>query len=173
MNFNWTTNCDLHFNKNGGNCVQLSGNTSTNGNLLITSGSLRGLSYTLSVGKDWSNSAIFTPGTSTVILTGTNNTISGSNTFYNLTKTVTAPRTLTFAAGTTQTVTKTLTLTGSSAANKLSLRSSSPGTQWNINPQGTRTVQYLDVQDSNNTNAAAIPAGATSVDSGNNTNWTF
>lgn len=173
MNFSWITNCDLHFNKNGGNYVQLSGNTRTYGNLLITSGSLRGLSYILTVGKDWSNSATFTPGTSTVLLTGTNNTISGSNTFYNLTKTVTAPRTLTFAAGTTQTVTNTLTLTGSSAANKLSLRSSSPGTQWNINPQGTRTVQYLDVQDSNNTNAAAIPAGATSVDSGNNTNWTF
>src|SRR5204862_524207 len=56
----------------------------------------------------------------------------------------------------------------------LSLRSSSFGTQWKIDPQSVRTIAFLDVQDSNNINATAINAvGTNSVDSGNNTNWVF
>ena len=53
----------------------------------------------------------------------------------------------------------------------LKLRSSSSGTQWNINPQST-SVSYVDVQDSNNANATVI-AAASSTNSGDNTNWNF
>src|SRR5207248_2376366 len=108
-----------------------------------------------------------------VILTGANQTISGSTTFNNLTKTVATARTLTFDATGTQTITGTMLLQGSSGQ-LLSLRSSSFGTQWKIDPQSVRTIAFLDVQDSNNINATAINAvGTNSVDSGNNTNWVF
>ncbi|SLM30215.1 exported hypothetical protein [Desulfamplus magnetovallimortis] len=115
----------------------------------------------------------FTSGTGNVTLDGASQTLTGSNTFYNLAKTVTTADTLTFTAGTTTTVTNTLNLEGA-LGQLLSLRSSSDGNQWNINPQDTRNIGYLDVKDSNNTNTTAIStAGLNITDSGNNTNWTF
>jgi fumarate reductase subunit D len=113
----------------------------------------------------------FTHSSGTVVLNGTDQTISGSTTFNNLTKIVSTARTLTFTAGTTQTILGTMNLAGASG-NLLSLRSSSTGTQWSIDPQGTRTISYLDVKDSNNINATAITL-ALSTNSGNNTNWGF
>ena len=66
-----------------------------------------------------------------------------------------------------------MTLQGA-AGNLLSLRSSTPGSWWYLDPQGTRNVAYLDVQDSYNTNFYAIDARLTgSVDSGNNIKWMF
>ena len=95
-----------------------------------------------------------------------------SGTYNNLYKShPTTACTLTFQAGSTTTVTGTLTLQGQ-ADKLLSLRSTASGTQWNINPTG-RTVEYLDVKDSNNTHVTAIDAGETSKTAGNNTNWTF
>jgi len=55
----------------------------------------------------------------------------------------------------------------------LSLRSSTSGTQWTINPSGTRIISYVDVQDSENTNAAEIDATDNCIDSGNNIMWAF
>jgi len=78
---------------------------------------------------------------------------------------------VTFPAGGTITVTGNMILEGT-GGNLLLLRSSASGTQWNIDPQGTRSVSYVDVQDSNNINAAQISA-SNSVDSGNNTGWIF
>src|SRR5207249_2743309 len=123
---------------------------------------------------NWNNTGgTFNAGSASVILTGANQTISGSTTFNNLTKTVATARTLTFDATGTQTITGTMLLQGSSGQ-LLSLRSSSFGTQWKIDPQSVRTIAFLDVQDSNNINATAINAvGTNSVDSGNNTNWVF
>ena len=119
------------------------------------------------------SSATFTHTSGTVTLDGTNQTLSGSITFYNLTKGSLAGPTLTFAAGETQTIVGTLTLSGASVNPLLKLRSSLSGTQWRINPQGTRTVSYLDIKDSNNTNATAISCSTGCDNSGNNTNWTF
>ncbi|MCL5775376.1 MAG: DUF2341 domain-containing protein, partial [Patescibacteria group bacterium] len=91
----------------------------------------------------------------------------------NLTKTVAVADTLNFAASSTQTITNAMTLQGA-ASNLLALRSTASGTQWNINPQGSRLVAYLDVKDSNNVNALFINAyGSNSVDSGNNIKWAF
>src|SRR5262249_20653824 len=87
-------------------------------------------------------------------------------------KSVTASDTLTLAATAKQTVTNTLTLNGA-ANNRLSLRSSQTGTQWKIDPQGTRTVSYLNVKDSNNTNASVLACTTGCIDSGNNTNWSI
>ncbi|MGD0576837.1 MAG: hypothetical protein ABSA74_02060, partial [Candidatus Staskawiczbacteria bacterium] len=110
-----------------------------------------------------------------------NQKIFGNTTFNNLTKDVSSASadTLMFQNGDTQTIGGTLTLTGG-ANSMLTLRScdangtESDGTQWLINPQGTKTINYLDVKDSDNTNSTVIDASGLSVaNSGNNTNWKF
>ena len=153
--------------------LALADNLDINGNLTLANGTLTDGAYTLNVAGDWINTGGSLSATGTVILDGSSQTLSGSTTFNHLTKTVTAADTLTFTAGSTQTVTGTLTLQGA-AGQLLSLRSSSTGTQWNIDPQGTRTLSYLDVQDSSNVNALNIDArGANVTDSGNNLGWVF
>ncbi|MEI8230431.1 MAG: chitobiase/beta-hexosaminidase C-terminal domain-containing protein [Candidatus Peregrinibacteria bacterium] len=158
-----------------GAALTLTGNlTITAGTLDVSSAGCSGASCAVTVFGNWTNTAgTFTARTGTVTLNGAGQTISGSTTFYNLTKSITSADTLIFAAGTTQTITNTLTFNGA-ASNLLSLRSSSTPTQWSINPQGTRVIGYLDVKDSNNTNATAINmAGIHSVNSLNNTSWGF
>ena len=61
------------------------------------------------------------------------------------------------------------------AGGTLSLRSSTPGSYWYVDPQGTRSIAYLDVQDGNNTNARSINmTGTGNINSGHtvNFNWT-
>ncbi len=114
------------------------------------------------------------PGASTVNLNGTNQTISGSGTFYNLTKTVTTAATLTFQNSKEQTITNALTFQGASGQ-LLSLRSDSPSTQYKITLQAgkSQTLSYLDVQDSDASGGQTLGAGPYSTNSGNNSNWTF
>ncbi len=154
---------------------------SLSGNLALTSGTLdastngcAGVSCPITLAGHWQGGTnLFVPRTSTVTLNGTNQQITGTSTFYNLTKTTATTDTLTFSANQTQTVTNTWTAQGA-ASNILSLRSSSTGTQWKINPQSTRTLSYLDVEDSNNTNSTPIAtAGLHGTNSTNNTNWLF
>ncbi len=132
-------------------------------------------SGTMTIGGDSSFLLIdpgstFSPNSGTLVLDGTSSqTIVGSITFYNLTRVT--PGTLAFSAGTTQTILGTLTLQGNDSG-KLLLRSSVPGTQWNFDPQGPRSLHSLDVQDSNNINGTIL-ATCNSTDSGNNINWAF
>jgi hypothetical protein len=106
---------------------------------------------------------------STVIYNGAvDANIPGSMTYYNLTC-ETAGKKLIFAAGSTQTITGALTLKGA-AGNLIILVSSVDGTQWNIDPQGTYELSYLDIKDSNNISGKPLDP-ANSIDSGNNTNW--
>jgi hypothetical protein len=172
--FYWANmNCNLKISKSAGYYVRLIGNTATEGSFTNVAGSeFRLGTYTFGVKTSFSNSGTFTANTGTVSLNGGDQTISGSATFYNLSKIAAANNTLTFTAGTTQTITNALTLKGSSAGARLTMVSSTPGTQWSINPQGTRDVQWSNISDANNTNATAVPA-TTSIDSGNNTNWTI
>jgi len=131
----------------------------------------------ITVSKNWTNiGGNFDPAPYTVTLNGTMQTIAGTTTFYKLTKDISAAGaadTLTFAAGLTQTIFSSGTLTLKGAPGKLlSLRSSVNNTQWSISPPDTRNVSYCDVKDSNNNNAIEITAN-NSVSSGNNTNWLF
>ena len=144
------------------------------GTLDATASSCSAASCNITLAGNWiKTGGTFTPQTGTVTLNGTNQTITGSNTFYNLVKTVASAATLTFGAGDTQTIGGTWTAQGA-AGNLLSLRSTVTDSQWLIDPQGTRTIAYLDVKDSNNTNGTAVNArGTNSVSSGNNTNWNF
>lgn len=129
-------------------------------------------SASITVSGSWSNAGTWTANSGTVTFDGTSQALNDDNTFYNLTKSVTSADTLTLEASATQTVTNTTTMNGADC-NVLSLRSSSSDTQWSINPQGTRTVSYLDVKDSNNTNATAMSCTTGCASSGNNTNWTL
>lgn len=155
-----------------GQTASLAGNVIVTNNLTITAGTLSAGANSITVGGNWSNSGTFNAGTGTVIFNDNTkvSTISGSSTFFNFSST-TAGKQITFTAGTTQTISGTLTLTGASG-NLIVLRSTVSGSQWSINPQGSRSVSFVDVKDSNNTNATAINA-ITSTDSGNNTNWNF
>ncbi len=158
----------------------LNGSTVTvNGNLFIYDGGgnngIDAGSATINVAGDWSNSDTFTAGTSTVILGGSGQLISGSTGFYNLTKMVSSADTLTFSAGSIQTIAGTVTLQGSTGQ-LLSLRSATPGSRWNLNlvAGATKAISYVDVQDSD---ASGSDAGlldinpSYSVDSGNNVRW--
>lgn len=138
----------------------------------VSGGTFTSTSGTMFIADNFTHSGgTFTHNSGTVDLNGTGGqTISGSTTFNNLTSTTAVARTLTFVAGTTQTILGDMTLQGA-AGTLLSLRSDTPGVQWNIDPQGTRTVSFLDVQDSNNINATAISCVNGCVDAGNNTNW--
>ncbi|MBI5530990.1 MAG: hypothetical protein HY918_05865 [Candidatus Doudnabacteria bacterium] len=107
-----------------------------------------------------------------LILEGGNQSITGNNTFGNLIKIATTTSSLSFAAGSTQTVLNTLELKGLSG-NSLQLRSLSPGAAWNINAF-YQSLKGLDVQDSNNTATTTLCGhGTTFTDSGRNTGWSF
>jgi hypothetical protein len=155
---------------NGSGTYTLNAALDCNGNLSINSGGLAAAGNTINVAGNWSNSATFTHGNGKVILDGPSQTISGPTTFYKLQKTISSAATLTFAAGSTQTIGDSCTLKGA-AGQLLSLRSSSTGNQWNIAPAANkRDIQYVDVKDANNQAPPSINP-ANSVNSGNNTNW--
>lgn len=136
------------------------------------SGTVTAPSGTLNIRSNWvmNPTAAFNHNNGTVVFTSsTNNNILSSTTFYNLHKLT--PGTLTFTAGTTQTILGELKLQGEEG-NPLILKSSVDGNEWFIDPQGTFDISYVDVKDSNNINAQALVA-LNSTDAGNNINWEF
>lgn len=129
---------------------------------------------TITLSGSWAkkSAGTFTFATSTIVMNGVNQALSGSTTFKNFTKTVTSADTLSFDSGLTQTFTGALTLQGGSPTARLKLRSTEGG-QWKINPQSTRTVNFLDVKDSRNLNTTVINCLTGCVDSGSNLWWDF
>lgn len=100
-------------------------------------------------------------------------TIQQSNTFANITNTV-QPATITFTAGTTQTV-SAFGVSGT-AGNLITLNSSSAGSQATLSDaSGTNSVSYVSIKDINATGGATWNAFSSSgnVDAGNNTGWDF
>ncbi|NCB85759.1 MAG: hypothetical protein EOM44_14905, partial [Bacteroidia bacterium] len=159
-----------------GGIFTLGGSTTVYGNINLNGGSLiSSVESPISLKGNWSalSGTSFNHGNGTVNLIGTNQTISGFNTFFNFTKNISATDTLFFdtTAGSTLNVAGNLSLNGA-GGNFLSLRSTTPGTQWNINPSGTLNISYLDVMDSNSTSAIDATLGNI-IDSGNNTGWIF
>lgn len=150
------------------------GTLDINGSVALQTGSLIAPSGYLTLSGNWNKTGgYFTTSSGTVQLDGTDQTLSGSSTFYNLTKSVTTAATLTFEAAKTFVVNGMLTLNGA-ASNLLSLRSSTTGVPWIIYPRSTTGVQYLDVQDSTNTGSTVIDCmDLDCIDSGNNVNWTI
>lgn len=161
-----------------GYSVTLASSINIEGDLTLIVGTFRLMSYTLNFGGDLYNetpaTALFTAGTGTVVLDGTDQSLHGNTTFYRLTKIATEASTLFFDSASTTIVTNIATLQGLDSANRLSLRSGTDGVQWLFDPQSTRTFSYLDVKDSDNINFSVINlSGTGSANSGNNSNWSF
>jgi hypothetical protein len=152
----------------GAGTLKLDDSVTINGDFSNTSGTFDLNGKTVTVKGSFTNSGAFN-GTGTVTFDdATQVSYIHGTTFENLT--VNTPgKELVFDAGATETITGTLTLTGA-AGSLITLRSSVTGSQWNIDPQGTVNVSYVDVKDSKNLNSRII-SPANSVNSGNNTNW--
>ena len=157
----------INFNGN----TTVSGATSFNHVLIAVASTLTAPAANLNIAGNFTNNGTFNASTGKVLLNGVKQTITGSNTFNKLTKTVSVSDTLYLPAGLTQTINDSLVLTGSSG-NVLYLLSSVAGTQAIINPIGKRTISYTAVLDNLNSNATAIST-ANSYNFGNNTNWNF
>ena len=157
-----------------GTALDVDGNLSLNGGELDVSDS----NYGITVGGTWMNDpmgGVFTQGEGTVTFDGSGTgVVAGSTAFYNFTCT-TAGKVLTFDNMGIQTVTGALTLTGADG-NLLVLRSDVPDQQWGLKVNGTSSVDYVDVMDSDASTGNAITHAvdaARSTDSGNNLNWSF
>lgn len=122
----------------------------------------------------FTNFGTFNPGGSTVYFAGagtTVQTITGDNTFYNLTATTadnSAGKSLLFEGGSTTTVTGTFTMEGE--AGKILTLGSTDETSWTITPTST-SARYLYVSNSTNTNGTIYAANST--DGGGNIGWSF
>lgn len=141
-------------------------------NWTVTDGTgFTGSNYTINMSKATAKTFTGANGTyGTLVQAGAGNlTIAGSNQFNNITAN-TRPSTITFTAGTTQTV---LSFTASgNAGNVVTLNSTSAGTIYYLrNYVGTGNSSYLNLSDSNVT--AAFFANTNSTNSGNNTGWNF
>jgi len=160
--------------------VQLNTNPITvNENFTNTSGTFNANSLDMTVDNNWDNIATFTPGTDTVTLNGTNQSVIGSTSFYNFSKIIASggPYTLTFDSSGTQDFTGSLTMQGNSSENLL-IRSSTGNTQANIalTLGHTQSITDVDVSYSNAGTAGSqetLVGRGNSVDSGHNTNWSF
>ena len=169
---------------NTASTVQLNSNAiAINENFTNTAGTFNANNMNMNVAGNWENTAVFTPGTSTVTMNGANGInqeVLGSTTFYNFSKINTAAATLTFDATGTQNFANSLTMQGNGPTNLLSILSTNPGTQARINlgQSGLQSINYVNVQDSN---AGVPPVNQTLVSrvysagspSQHNTNWNF
>jgi len=148
---------------------------STLDDVTLSSGSFNAGSAWVQMGGNWTHTAgTFIPGTSTVTFQGAASSIStltGSTTFYSL-ECVTAGKSLYLAAGSTQTITGSLILTGT-VGNPVQVRSSRSGSYAYLTNTGTNTVNNVDAQDNNAAGGLSIFARSASVNSGRNANWFF
>ncbi len=126
---------------------------------------------------------VFDPGAdifgnaSTVNFVGTNQTITTNGEtvdFWNFAKTTSVADTLSFDPAVAGVggihILNDLMMKGTAPSAFLALRSTVPGSQWQIDPDFTREVDYVDVQDSDNIDPVDIDV-VHGVDSGNNDGW--
>ena len=174
------TDAFYNLTHNTAGTVQLNSNAiAINNNFTNTLGTFNANSLNMTVDGNWDNTATFTPGTDTVSLNGTNQSVEGTTSFYGFSKIVSTAATLTFDHLGTQSFANSLTMEGASGQ-LLAIRSDSPGNAAAIalSPTGAQTIGFVDVQDSN---AGTSPAQQTLVGRNspdhtvghNNTNWTF
>lgn len=176
LNTGGLANAFYNLTHNGASTLSLSTNVlDINNTFTQSAGTLQSNNLNLTLGKDWINTGTFTPGTSTVTLDGTNQTITGITSFYNLTKITATADTLTFSAdgADEQTVTHLLTLNGA-IGQLLSLEKSGANAQAKLKLQtgGAQIMRYLSVHN-NQATGMTLVAGLTSTNAGNNTNWSF
>ncbi len=154
----------------------LSGGTHTIGGNVVNNGFISATAATTNIAGNFTNKGTFTHNNGTVVLNGVNQAINGSATFYKLTKTDSTndstDRTLTLEEGETITVSNLLTLAGVDSDDRVNLVSSNPGNPSNLTVNGTFSLSWLDVADSNASGGILLEP-IDSVDSLGNTNWDF
>jgi hypothetical protein len=178
-----TTVSPVSININGGT-MNANGASVGAQDINISSGTFTAGSNYIYLAGNWTHSGgTFNTGTSSVALTGTNQKIFGSTTFYTFAKSPSAysASTLYFQQGQTQTIsgsgsvlalqgtdTKTLTLRGCDGSGNPT--SGDPKWGLNVGASSNIYVDYVDVKDSDASAGKAI-AQTNSTDSGNNLNW--
>lgn len=139
-------------------------------------GEIQGSSGTIEIGGDWSNAGTFTSGTGTVqfrdLCSLPSAAISGSTTFANASFVTATGKNYVFAVGSTQTVTGTLEIAGTSGQ-PIQFRSSSPGSVASINllPAGTQQIQHVGVSDVWATGQWLAPSLTNEGGTGNAQRW--
>ncbi len=161
---------NLTFNGSG-RTWQPAADTTINGNLTITAGTLdmSNANKNLSVAGNWSNSGTFTAGTGTVTFNGTAQTISGSTSFYDGVLS-TPDDVITVTDGTTQTFTNSFTSNGTSG-HPVTFQGSSTGGYTFAMPS-TQSISFISISRCTATGNTGV-AGSTSTNGGNNVNWSF
>ncbi len=152
-----------------------------NGDLSVAAGNFTSTSAMMTIQGNYALSGgAFNHNSGTVVFDGGNQTLTGSTTFNNLTKTDSVDDgsdvILTFDSNATQTILGALTLDGFDDDDRINLVSNNPANQWRINLASTATkaIDFVDVVDSDasGSDAAQIPINpADSVNSGNNVQW--
>jgi len=165
---------DLVFSGTGGTWTG-SGSIDVNGDFVIGAGTFVATPQTMTVSGTWfSIGGTFTHNSGSIVLDGSNQTITGSTVFYNLTKTGATAQTLTIASGTQQSISGALILKGA-RGNLLSIRSGTAGTTVDLRVDegsGSQDLELLDVKDNDASGGAPLTCSEC-TDSGNNTNWIF
>ena len=148
--------------------ISLNYNLGVNGTL-ANAATITATTQVISVGGNWTNTGTFTAGTGTVIFSNAAlpTTVSGTNTFYNLTI-ATPGKTVQFTAGTTTTVTNILTLGQSNPlANPVSLTSTTTS-PWTLSLTNAATATDVNVSNSTMIGTRGVTANS-SINGGNNT----
>jgi hypothetical protein len=139
------------------------------------SGVVNGNSATLSLSGDWDNAGTFNAGSSTVQMVDgcalASGVVTGNTSFANLSISTTTAKQVSFAAGSTQSMTG-LSLHGT-AGNRLVIRSTVNGSPAFFNLNGTSSVDQIDVADIDAQAGNDIPIGHNSVKGPNTLGWIF
>lgn len=159
---------------NGSGRWTLAANLDLNGTMTIgTTSTLTDNGKVVNVAGDWSNRGTYIA-TGSVILDGVDQHVLGATAFNDLTKIATTSSSrLIFEEGKTQVIKGALNLQGVSATDRLMLRSSVDGAEWNLFPTLSLTVANLDVKDSNAIVVDDIACLVGCFDSTGNTKWFF
>ncbi len=160
------------FSQNGGTFTGNSTQININGNLIISDGRFIATSATTVIRGNFTKAGgLFFHNNGTVWFNGINQTISGSNDFYNINKRA-ASDTLIFSAGHTQNFAGLATFQGTDVGT-LMLRSSISGARANLNFNGTTSFNHLNIQDSDTSGSTVIiPIDpANSINNGNTIDW--
>ena len=137
-------------------------------------GTLHGNSATLEVAGDFDNAGTFDAGTSTVRLVDgcglLSAVVAGNSVFANVELATTNAKEVSFTAGSTQTVTGSLSLSGLIGA-LLKIRSTLGGSAAFLDAQGTSSASYVDVEDNDATAGNPIALGPDSIKGANTPGW--
>ncbi len=158
---------DFIFRNSSSNNITLNGNAvfydSSNNNGTINGNAV------------FNNTAPFVMGTinGSVTLNGLAQTINGINNIQNLTKNSSVRDVLYLSSGSTLNISGLLTLTGNDQNSLLTVRSMTPGSQANININGSSTLNYLRLKDIRNNSALVDLTNVTAFNDGGNYGFTF